>query len=714
MFSIDDLCTLTAGYLEAEQVAAVKRAYDFGAEAHEGQVRATGEPYISHPVQVAHILGEMRMDAKTLEAAILHDVIEDTEIASSQLARSFGKEVAGLVDGVSKLTQISFESRAEAQAENFRKMMLAVSKDIRVILIKLADRLHNMRTLEALSLERKRRIARETLEIYAPIANRLGLQSIRLELEDLGFSALYPMRYRVLAAEVRKARGHRKQVIRRIETAVKRRLRQEELAGKVMGREKHLYSLYKKMRTKHLSFSDVLDVYAFRIITDTADHCYRILGAVHGLYKPVPGRFKDYVALPKTNGYQSLHTVLFGPFGGVPIEMQIRTEEMHAVAESGIAAHWLYKGGQSRSTAAQKRAREWIRDLLELQSQAGDSVEFLENVKVDLFPKEVYVFTPAGDILELPRGATAVDFAYAVHTDVGNTCIAVKIDGRYAPLRSAVATGQTVEVITAPWGRPNANWLDFVTSGKARSGIRNYLKNLRTGEAVELGRRLLTQALAVDGVSLDEVPAPASEALLGELSLDDMDKLLEEVGLGKRLAPIIARRLLPRDGAGEGAGRDGGSNGAAGGAHNPLYIKGSEGMVVNFGRCCHPIPGDPIVGFVSRGRGLVIHSTACRNITEYSDRRESWVEVAWQPGLEGEFPVEIRVDTANQKGVLATVASVIADAGANIENVTMDNRDGFNASLNFVINVHDRVHLARVMRRIRIVSQVTRITRTLS
>ena len=717
MFSIDDLCTLTAGYLEPEHVDAVKRAYDFGAEAHHGQVRATGEPYISHPVQVAHILGEMRMDAKTLEAAILHDVIEDTDIASTQLVRSFGKEVAGLVDGVSKLTQISFESRAEAQAENFRKMMLAVSKDIRVILIKLADRLHNMRTLDALSAERKRRIARETLEIYAPIANRLGLQSIRLELEDLGFRALYPMRYRVLASEVRKARGHRKQVIRRIETAVKRRLRQEELEGTVMGREKHLYSLYKKMRMKHLSFSEVLDVYAFRIISDTADSCYRILGAVHGLYKPVPGRFKDYIALPKTNGYQSLHTVLFGPFGGVPIEMQIRTQEMHDVAESGIAAHWLYKGGPSRSNAAQKKARAWIRDLLELQSQAGDSVEFLENVRVDLFPKEVYVFTPAGDIFELPRGATAVDFAYAVHTDVGNTCIAVKIDGRYAPLRSAVATGQTVEVITAPWGRPNANWLDFVTSGKARSGIRNFLKNLRTGEAVELGRRLLTQALAADGVSLDEVSASSNDALLKELGLGDMDKLLEEVGLGKRLAPIIAKRLLSKehvpDGETHGANRAGHDHPANSSEH-PLYIKGSEGMVVNFGRCCHPIPGDPIVGFVSKGRGLVIHTTSCRNITEYSDRRESWVEVAWEPDLDGEFPVEIRVDTANQKGVLATVASVIADTGANIENVTMDNRDGFNASLNFVINVSGRVHLAKVMRRIRNVSQVSRITRTLS
>ncbi len=495
MFLISDLCGLADTYLESDQVKEIYRAYLFGAEAHEGQHRASGEPYIHHPIEVARILAEMRLDYETIVAAILHDVIEDTETAKAQIAEAFGDEVANLVDGVSKLTQISFKSKAEFQAENFRKMLLAMARDIRVILVKLADRLHNMRTLAALAPEKRRQIARETLEIYAPIANRLGLNSIRQELEDLGFQALYPMRFRVLAAEVRKARGHRKQVVRKIETAIKRRLRQEGVSGKVLGREKHLYSLYKKMRGKGLSFKEVLDVYAFRIIVDSVDDCYRVLGIMHNLYKPVPGKFKDYIALPKANGYQSLHTVLFGPYRA-PLEVQIRTNDMHGVAESGIAAHWGYKSGKAGSSAAQERARQWIKELLEMQTEAGDSMEFIEHVKVDLFPKDVYVFTPAGDIMELPRGATAVDLAYAVHTDVGNTCIAVKIDGRYAPLRSQLMTGQNVEVVTASWGRPNANWLTFVVTGKARAAIRNYLKNLRSEEAVELGRRLLNQSLA--------------------------------------------------------------------------------------------------------------------------------------------------------------------------------------------------------------------------
>ncbi len=707
MFLISDLCSLVDTYLEPDQVREIYRAYLFGAQAHEGQHRLSGEPYIHHPIQVARILAEMRLDAQTIVAAILHDVIEDTETAKAQIAAEFDEEVADLVDGVSKLTQISFESKAEAQAEYFRKMMLAMARDIRVMLVKLADRLHNMRTLSALPTAKRRQIARETLEIYAPIANRLGLNSIRVDLEDLGFQALYPMRYRVLAGEVKKARGHRKQVVRKIETAIKRRLRQEELPGKVIGREKHLYSLYKKMRDKALSFSEVLDVYAFRINVDTADTCYRVLGAIHNLYKPVPGKFKDYIALPKANGYQSLHTVLFGPYGGVPIEVQIRTEDMNAVAESGIAAHWTYKSGQKDTNAAQTRARQWIAELLELQKQAGDPIEFLENVKVDLFPKEVYVFTPAGDIMQLPRGATAVDLAYAVHTDVGNTCIAVKIDGRYAPLRTPLETGQTVEVVTAPWGRPNANWLDFVVTGKARGGIRNYLKHLRSGEAEELGRRLLTQALAAESLVLEDVPKRRVKALVKEFALPSFDALMEEIGLGKRLAVLVARRLA--------ASADDGDNGASPrNNHHPLFIRGSEGMVVNFGKCCHPIPGDPIVGFVSAGRGLVIHTTTCRNIAEHDNHPENWVEVAWESELDGDFPVEIRVDTRNQKGVLATVAAAIADTGANIENVSMENRDGLSATLNFVVGVSGRVHLATILRRIRGISEVTRIVRTRS
>ncbi|HEX9583638.1 MAG TPA: bifunctional GTP diphosphokinase/guanosine-3',5'-bis pyrophosphate 3'-pyrophosphohydrolase [Gammaproteobacteria bacterium] len=703
MFLISDLCGLADNYLEPDQVREIYRAYQFGAEAHEGQRRASGEPYIHHPIQVARILAEMRLDHQSIVAAILHDVIEDTDTAKAQIAEIFGKEVAELVDGVSKLTQISFESRAEAQAEYFRKMLMAMARDIRVILVKLADRLHNMRTLAALASPKRRRIARETLEIYAPIAHRLGLNNIRLELEDLGFKALYPVRHRVLAAEVKKARGHRKQVIRKIETAMKRRLRQEQLSARVEGREKHIYSLYRKMRTRRLSFSEVLDVYAFRIIVDSADDCYRALGKIHSLYKPVPGKFKDYIALPKPNGYQSLHTVLFGPYGA-PIEVQIRTDDMHAVAESGIAAHWLYKTGGSATNTAQKRARQWVKELLDMQKHSGDSIEFLENVKVDLFPKEVYVFTPAGDIMALPRGASPVDLAYAVHTDVGNTCIAAKIDGRYAPLSTTLETGQNVEIVTAPWGRPNANWLNFVVTGKARSNIRNYLKNLRSGEAIELGRRLLVQALASESFALDDIPEARVASLLEEFSLDTLDDLLEDIGLGKRIAPLVALRLLPEPKHRKG-------KKALKTAKQPLFIRGSEGMVVNFGKCCHPIPGDPVVGFVSAGRGIVIHTANCKNLADFSDKPEKWIEVAWEPGLDGEFPVEIRVEVKDQKGVLATVAAAIADVGANIENVSLENRDGTTSALTFVVAVTGRAQLAQIIRRVRGIPQVSRIGR---
>ena len=703
MFLISDLCGLADTYLESDQVKDIYRAYLFGAEAHEGQHRASGEPYIHHPIEVARILAEMRLDYETIVAAILHDVIEDTETAKAQIVEEFGEEVANLVDGVSKLTQITFKSKAEFQAENFRKMLLAMARDIRVILVKLADRLHNMRTLAALAPEKRRQIARETLEIYAPIANRLGLNSIRQELEDLGFQALYPTRYRVLTAELRKVRGHRKQVVRKIETAIKRRLRQEGVNGQVVGREKHLYSLYKKMRYKGFSFKEVLDVYAFRITVESADDCYRVLGVMHNLYKPVPGKFKDYIALPKANGYQSLHTVLFGPYSA-PLEVQIRTDDMHGVAEAGIAAHWGYKTGKTGSSAAQERARQWIKELLEMQTEAGDSMEFIEHVKVDLFPKDVYVFTPAGDIMELPRGATAVDLAYAVHTDVGNTCIAVKIDGRYAPLRSQLATGQNVEAVTASWGRPNANWLTFVVTGKARAAIRNYLKNLRSEEAVELGRRLLNQALAPESLVLGDVDKDLIGALLSELKLSTLDELLEEVGLGQRPAALVTRRLTRIPGENTSDAKTQHNN-------HPVFIKGSEGMVVSLGKCCHPIPGDPVLGFVSTGRGVVIHTAACRNIAEYADKPDKWVEVEWEPTIDGDFPVEVRVDTANQKGVLATVAATIADTGANIENVTMDNSEDSHATLNIVIGVTDRVHLAHIIRRIRNINEVTRIMR---
>ena len=705
MFRISDLRRLAGTYLDPEEVERIHQAYLFGAEAHQGQRRASGEPYIDHPVQVAQMLAEMRLDHETIVAALLHDVMEDTPTAKTQIAIRFGDAVAELVDGVSKLTHLRFESRAEAQAENFRKMLMAMARDLRVMLIKLADRVHNMRTLAALGLDKRRRISRETLDIYAPIANRLGLRGIRIELEDLGFRTLYPRRHRVLKARVRKERGHRKQLLRKIETAMKRRLRQEGIKARIEGREKPLYSLYRKMRTKGVSFKDVLDVYGFRLVVERPDDCYRVLGLVHSLYKPVPERFKDYIAIPKANGYQSLHTTLFGPFG-TPIEVQIRTEEMDQVAESGVAAHWMYKIGKPGTNTAQLRVREWVRDLLEIQTHAGDSVEFLESVKVDLFPKETYVFTPAGDIMALPRGATPIDLAYAVHTDIGNHCVAAKVDGRFAPLRTPLTSGQTVEIVTRPWGRPNAAWLDFVVSGKARTAIRNHLKHLRAEEAVELGEMLLKQALAVESVGLEDIPGSAMDALLGELKLASVEALCEEVGSGRRLAPMIAKKLAR--GGEEPLTRDE----APSNASAPLYIRGSEGMMVDFGKCCHPIPGDSVMGFVSTGRGIVVHTTDCKNLTEFADRPERWIDVAWEPRVNGEFPVGIRVDMADRKGVLATVAAAIAEMGANIENVNIENRDGLNSALNFVIGVSDRSHLARIMRRIRGIGDVSRITRT--
>jgi len=701
-----DLKALIAIYLEPRQVEQVLGAYEFGARAHEGQKRLSGEPYIYHPLAVARILAEMRMDAQSLMAALLHDVIEDTPTAKEQIAKRFGAEVAELVDGVSKLTQIRFETRAEAQAENFRKMLLAMVRDIRVILVKLADRLHNMRTASALPPDRRRRVARETLEIYAPIANRLGMNTLRIELEDLGFAALYPLRYRVLTEAVKKARGNRKEIVRKIGNAIKRRLREEGLEGEVLGREKHVYSIYRKMlnyyraQGKKLSFTEITDVYGFRIIVDTVDACYRVLGAVHNLYKPVPGKFKDYVAIPKANGYQSLHTTLFGPYG-VPIEVQIRTRDMDRMSEAGIAAHWLYKSKEA-SSSAEQRAHEWLRGLLEMQMNAGNSLEFLESVKIDLFPDEVYVFTPKGKIMQLPRGATAVDFAYAVHSDVGNTCVAAKIDRRLAPLSTLLGNGQSVEIITSKHAHPNPAWLNFVVTAKARAAIRQYLKNLKRDESVELGRRLLDQTLRAFSTSLNQVPKKRVQSLLAELKLDSLEQLLEEIGLGNRPAVLAARHLAPGDA------------GAKPGAHAPLAIKGTEGMVVSYAKCCHPIPGDPIIGFVSAGRGIVIHTETCKNVAEFRSRPEKWIDVQWEPGVTGEFPVEMRVEVANQRGVLASVAAVIAEQGANVENVGIEEHDGMYTAINFLIAVRDRKHLANIMRRIRSLPVVVRIARVKS
>ena len=723
-FSINDLCVMLEGYLERQQIAEIERAYSFGADAHEGQRRLSGESYISHPLAVAKILAEMHMDTESIIAALLHDVIEDTPTIKEHIVEQFGAEVAELVDGVSKLTQIKFENRVEAQAENFRKMLLAMVKDIRVMIIKLADRLHNMRTLGAMPPYKRRRIARETLEIYSPIANRLGMNVMRTELQELGFAESYPIRYRILKEAVNKVRGNRKEVLGKIRTAIEQRMQQEGLVANILGREKHLYSIYQKMRSKKLSFSEVYDVYAFRIIVDSVDTCYRALGAIHNLYKPVPGKFKDYIAIPKTNGYQSLHTILFGPYG-VPIEVQIRTEDMNKVAEAGVAAHWLYKVGDSESSksSAQNRVREWMRGLLEMQKNAGDSLEFLENVKIDLFPEAVYVFTPKGRILELPRDSTAVDFAYAVHTDVGNSCVAAKIDRRLAPLSTPLLNGQSIEIITSPEARPNPAWLNFVVTGKARTTIRHYLKNLRREESLVLGKRMLDQALIVYSLAMNDLSSECIAGTLEEFKCPTLDHLYEDIGLGNRLAPLVARRLAESPASVKKSRRKpyaitsvltrymptwlGGDKSSP----RPLAIKGTEGMVVTYAKCCRPIPGDAIQGFVSTGRGIVIHTESCKNVAEFRNRPEKWIEVQWESDVKGEFNVEIRVEVINRRGVLATVAATISAMDANINNVNIETRDGKYSSINFIIGVRDRVHLAKVMRQIRSLDMVSRISR---
>ena len=663
----------------------------------------TGEAYIHHPVNVARILAEMRMDAPSIIAAILHDVIEDTPTAKDQVASIFGEEVAELVDGVSKLTHIEFESKAEAQAENFRKMILAMVNDIRVILIKLADRLHNMRTLGIMRPDKRRRIAKETLEIYVPIAIRLGMNSMRMELEDLGFEAMYPLRARVLADRLKKARGNRKEIVGKIENGMRERMRQENLQGRVIGREKHLYSLYKKMREKHLPMAEVMDIYAFRVVVDSVDACYRMLGLIHNLYTPVPGRFKDYIAIPKANGYQSLHTIVFTPYS-VPIEVQIRTEDMDKVAEAGIAAHWLYKTkDENVSNNAQVRAREWLRGLLEMQQHAGNSMEFLENVKIDLFPDEVYVFTPQGDIMELPRGATVVDFAYSVHSDIGNHCVAAKVDRRLVPLRTKLYNGQTVEILMSPTAFPNPAWLNFVFTAKARANIRHYLKNLQKEESVILGRRLLDKSLEDFDTTLEKIPPQQLEKLLKMYYKDTLDDLLEAIGLGNRIPVIVARDLVDEDTLIE--------QGMTTEDQGPLAIKGTEGTVVNYAKCCRPIPGDAIIGFISTGRGIVVHTQSCKNVAEYRKQPEKWLDVDWDENVTGDYPVGLKLHAQNKRGVLAIVASAIADMESNIEHVDMTEREGSYTTLYFTVLVKNRQHLARIIRRVRGLDLVERISR---
>ncbi len=698
---INRLISKLENYLPPDQIERVQQAYEFSAEAHRGQKRRSGEPYISHPIAAAHILADLRVDVETIIAAILHDVIEDTPTVKEQIAEHFGKAVAELVDGVTKLDQIQFKSREEAQAESFRKMILAMVRDIRVILVKLADRMHNMRTLDAMPLPKRRAIARETLEIYSPIADRLGLYSIKLDLEDLGFKTLYPQRYRIIERELKRSRGNQKQFVGKIAEALRTALEKAAIEAKVEGREKHLYSVYRKMRKKGVPLNEIADVYGFRIVVDKPDTCYRVLGIAHSLYKPMPGRFKDYIAIPRVNGYQSLHTTLFGP-NGIPIEVQIRTENMHKVAESGIAAHWKYKTGEKLAGAQQERAREWLNQLVQIQD-GGNPEEFLESVKVDLYPDQVYVFTPKGAILRLPRGATTVDFAYAVHTDVGNHCVAAKVDRRLVPLRTPLRNGQTVEIITNKAANPNPAWVNFVVSAKARAAIRHYLKNLKRSEAIELGRKLLGKALTEFSLSIKKIPEERFAPLLAELGLKTTDDLFDRIGLGERLAPLIARRLLPASETPE-------QNAQAG----PLIIAGTEGLVVNYARCCFPIPNDPIMAYLSSGRGVIIHRENCSNLAGFRKQPDKWLPVSWQKNINRLFDAEIRLEIGNKTGVLAAVASSIAETDTNISHVSLVERDGNTSTLILELRVHDRKQLARVVRTVRAMADVMKVYRTIA
>nr|WP_308418706.1 bifunctional (p)ppGpp synthetase/guanosine-3',5'-bis(diphosphate) 3'-pyrophosphohydrolase [Leeia aquatica] len=699
---VSDFFDKLAAYLDSEEVAQLDAAYRFGEVAHEGQFRKSGEPYISHPLAVASILADWRMDPQALTAALLHDVVEDTPVTKQELQELFGKAVADLVDGLSKLERIELQSQEEAQAENFRKMLLAMARDIRIILIKIADRLHNMRTLGAMHPDKQKRIARETMDIYAPIANRIGLNAVYQELEDLSFRYLHPNRYQVLAKAVKAARGNRRQLVDKILGAIQQRLQDARLQAQVSGREKHLYSIYKKMQEKHLSFSEVLDIYGFRVIVNDIPSCYLALGALHALYKPIPGKFKDYIAIAKANGYQSLHTTLFGPYG-TPIEVQIRSSEMHQTAEDGLASHWMYKSAEGNLNDVQQRTHKWLQRLLDIQSESGDAAEFLEHIKVDLFPDEVYVFTPKGRILALPQGATAIDFAYAVHTDIGTHCVAARVNFELAPLRTRLRSGDRVEIVTDPNAYPNPSWLSFVATGKARSHIRHYLKTMQFGESVRLGERLLQQALQVFSPRHGAVSDHVWEHYLRENGLPDKADLLADIGLGKRLSMVVARGLLMA----EGIEPNEASNLSA------IPIRGWENMALQFAKCCYPIPGDNIVGFINKGQGLVIHTADCPVIHRSDVDQDKLVDVEWDPVAGRLFEVGVDIIASNDRGVLAQIAAVISEQNSNIVNVHLEEfeeRPNF-TSIRFLIQVEHRQHLATVLRHLRALPVVERLQR---
>lgn len=701
MYLFEGLKNQISAYLPPEQVDRIYEAFNVAFDAHSEQTRQSGEPYITHPVAVAGILADMRLDHETLMAALLHDVIEDTKLTQEDLAEMFGPAVAELVEGVSKLDKLKFSSKEELQTENYRKMIMAMTQDIRVILIKLADRTHNMRTIGHLRPDKRRRIARETLDIYAPLAHRLGIHNIKNELETLGFRAMYPMRARFLESEVKKARGNRKELLEKVRKEIINRLEEIGIDARVYGREKHLYSIYRKMRNKELNFDQVMDIYAFRVVVDSVDTCYRVIGGVHNLYKPIETRFKDYIAIPKSNGYQSLHTSLKGPHG-IPVEIQVRTEEMDLMADRGVAAHWLYKNTDDSGTTAQIRAQKWMQSLLELQQSAGNSFEFIENVKSELFPEEIYVFAPDGRIVELPQGATAVDFAYAVHTDVGNTCIGARVNHRAYSLSKALETGQTVEIRTAPGARPNIAWLNFVVTAKARTKIRQVLKNQESNDALVLGERLLRAALGA--TNFDDISDSEYEQVVREMKRSSKAELLRDIGLGNLMSVAVARRLLgddvqsPVDSSDENPTRS-------------LAIKGADGLLMSFAKCCRPIPGDDILAHVSPGKGLVVHRRECKNVRGYEDEPGKYFPVEWDNKPEAQFVSELRVEMVNQQGALARLTSAIAQTGCNIHGLKTEEIDSSVYYIDVALTITDRKHLANVMRRLRKMPHVQRVSR---
>ena len=698
MPTIDALAKRLDDYLEPIQVQAVRRAYYYAEQAHDGQMRKSGEPYVTHPLAVASILASMHMDHESLMAAMLHDVIEDTEVDKPGVEGQFGEAVANLVDGVSKLTHLEFKTRAESQAHNFQKMAIAMAKDIRVILVKLADRLHNMRTIGAMRPDSRRRIAKETTDIYAPIAGRLGMHDLKIELEDLAFSAYHPMRYRHIQKAVTAARGERKALMEQVQIALVDCLEHDELPGQVSGRQKHLASIYNKMKEQQKSFREIMDVFAFRIVTDKVDTCYRILGAVHhlNLYRPVPGRFKDYIAIPKSNGYQSLHTTLYRAGSGVhtPIEIQIRTQEMEDIANHGVAEHWFYKNTNSRAQRAHNRAQQWIRELVEMQKRSGNAMEFINHVKHDLFPDEVYVFSPKGGVFSLPAGATPIDFAYAVHTDIGNTCIACRINRRLAPLSQKLDSGDTIEIVTTASAKPNMSWLNFVATAKASSNIRHALKHQATDDAVNLGRRLLNQELGSNDLSLDTIDAQLLKHYVSQHKLASLDALLAEVGAGKRLAYIVATALSQEATDEEGQTK----------AIGPMEIHGTEGAMIRYSRCCRPIPGDSIVGHLNAGHGIAVHRTFCNNIQDIGRDKDKTLALVWAETGDRDFDVCLEIEVSASRGIIASLATSATKDDANVEKIDVSEKDARLSVVNLEISVHNRVHLAQVIKSMRKIS----------